>query len=61
MYEWFGGGFIAEGGASGYDVGRVLGLIEGLLGKGSVLFGYDVVDGLRHLLLFLFSRKKLCN
>jgi hypothetical protein len=43
---------MAESGASGLDIGRELGLVEGFFGGRGVFLGDDVVDRLFHLLLF---------
>lgn len=40
---------MAEGGAGGRYVGRVLGLIEWGFGFWMILFGNDVVDGFFHV------------
>lgn len=55
--KWFGGGVVAEGGASGSDIWRELGFVEGFLLRRNVLFGDDVVDRLLHLLLFFIGTK----
>ena len=45
---------VAEGGAGGFDVGWEFRFVKGFFGGWVVFLGDDVVDGLLHLLLFLF-------
>lgn len=53
-YDRFGGGVVTEGGACGWDIGRVLGFVEWLFGWGCVLLGDDVVNRLLHARYLLF-------
>jgi hypothetical protein len=58
-YARLGSGMVSESGASGWDGGWVFGLVDFVFGRGVVLFGDDVVDGLGHFLSAVFNI--LCN
>jgi hypothetical protein len=47
---------IAEGRACGFNAGREFGLIEGFFWRWCVLLGNNVVDGLRHLIIFFITK-----
>ena len=57
-YKRFRCGVVAEGRAGGFDVGWEFWFVEGFFGGWVVFLGDNVVDGLLHLLLFLFLWKK---
>lgn len=52
-YDGLGCGVVAEGGASGLDVGRELRPVERFLGRRGVFLRDDVVDGLFHAYFLL--------